>query len=477
MVEKEPGFFAKIGGIFDPGGDPAAIDRAADAVGKLSDELKAHVVILNPVTKDLLSAWSQGDARDAYEKSFNKFTKDIADYAGHLHGTVGTLHELADHIRDARRQAANFRTMVIIALAAGAAMAIWSFGTSLAAAAGTVATAEAGFFAMIARMGTLLMQQGVAMALIRAAIMRVAARMIAGMAISWGSSVIVKTAGGLNPLDPSSWSANDASNILLGGVLAGAMGGLADSLKALRIGRLESLLGAPGTLGRAVRSNALAGALGSGVGGALVQYWLLDADLDDPGAAAKVLGGILIGAGAGSLLGYGTSRQVISRPLARIRGTGVVPPKISGPQVTGRPMADVTDDIVLRPGSTPATIGMTPGDWTRALTGLPAGAAWYFVNLVLGAAPPLQEVQAPSADPQTIAPPNIGPPADVDRPPPTPSHVTVQARGDSLWAIAQRVYGDGDLYLRIAEANNLQPPYTIYRGQVLNIPPAPVPVR
>lgn len=476
MVEKEPGFFAKIGGIFDPGGDPAAIERAAVAVGKLSDDLKAHVEVLNPVTKDLLSAWSQGEARDAYEKNFTKFVKDIADYAGHLHGTVGTLNELADHIRDARRQAANFRKMVVIALAAGAAMAIWSFGTSLAAAAATVATAEAGFFALIARMGTLLLQQGVAMALIRAAIMRVAQRMLAGMAISWASSAIVKTASGLNPLDPASWSANDASNILLGGVLAAGMGNLADSLKALRVGKLESFLGKPGSLARAIKSNALAGALGSGVGGAIVQYWLLDEDIKDPIAALKLLGGILIGAGAGSLMGYGTNKQIIARPLSSIRGTTLAPPKISTPAETGRPLGHVTDDIVRRPGSTPATAMMTPSDWTRSLTGLPAGAAWYFVNLVLGAAPPLQEVQAPSAHPRNIDAPKIGPPADVDRPS-GPSHVTVQQRGDSLYAIAQRVYGNGDLYLQIAEANHLEPPYTIYRGQVLNIPPAPVPVR
>lgn len=476
MVEQEPGFFAKIAGIFDPGGDPEAIERAAVAVGKLSGELKAHVEVLNPITKDLLSSWSKGDAREAYEKSFEKFAKDIAEYATHLHGTVDTLNDLADHLRDARRQAANFRTMVVIALAAGAAMAIWSFGTSLAAAAATVATAQAGFFALIARMGTLLVQQGVAMALIRAAIMRVAQRMIAGMAISWGSSAIVKRASGLNPLDPGSWSANDASNILLGGILAAGMGNLADSLKALRVGRLENFLGAPGSLGRAVKSNALAGALGSGVGGAIVQYWLLDEDLNDPIAALKLVGGILIGAGAGSLMGVGTNRQIIARPLSHIRGTTLKPPAISSPAETGRSLHHVVDDIVRRPGSTPATSLMTPGDWTRALTGLPAGAAWYFVNLVLGTAPGRKEVEAPSAGaPSLPDAPKIGPPADLDRPA-APTHVTVQS-GDLLSVIARRVYGDGDLYPRIAEANQLDPPFRIYPGQILKIPPAPVPVR
>jgi len=309
------------------------------------------------------------------------------------------------------------------------------------------------------------------MALIRAAIMRVAQRMLAGMAISWGASVIVKTANGLNPLDPGSWSADDASNILLGGVLTANMGNLASSLKALRIGKLENFLGAPGSLGRAVRSNALAGVLGSGTGASIVQYWLLDLDWKDPDAALRLAGSMLIGAGAGAFMGFGTIKQIIARPLSKINGRSLTPPAISSPAETGRSLSHVTDDIVLRPGSTPATSGMTPGDWTRALTGLPAGAAWYLVNLVVGVGPTLRGVEAPSGGaPSAPAAPNVWPPD-------TPSHVTVQQRGESLWSIAQRVYGDGNLYLRIAEANHLEPPYTIYRGQVLNIPPAPVPVR
>ena len=44
--------------------------------------------------------------------------------------------------------------------------------------------------------------------------------------------------------------------------------------------------------------------------------------------------------------------------------------------------------------------------------------------------------------------------------------------GDSLWAIAQRFYGDGSQYSRIFEANRdqLDNPDTIQPGQVLRIP-------
>ncbi|MCK8674050.1 LysM peptidoglycan-binding domain-containing protein, partial [Rhodococcus sp. HM1] len=44
------------------------------------------------------------------------------------------------------------------------------------------------------------------------------------------------------------------------------------------------------------------------------------------------------------------------------------------------------------------------------------------------------------------------------------------APGDSLWAIAERVYGDGNQYQRIADANGIANPDLIHPGQVLTIP-------
>ena len=45
-------------------------------------------------------------------------------------------------------------------------------------------------------------------------------------------------------------------------------------------------------------------------------------------------------------------------------------------------------------------------------------------------------------------------------------------RGDNLWTIARRVYGEGLKYTTIYEANNAQirNPDRIYPGQVFNLP-------
>ena len=48
------------------------------------------------------------------------------------------------------------------------------------------------------------------------------------------------------------------------------------------------------------------------------------------------------------------------------------------------------------------------------------------------------------------------------------------AKGDTLWGIAQKFYGDGSLYGRVAAANraSVKNPNLIYPGQVLTIPAA-----
>lgn len=51
----------------------------------------------------------------------------------------------------------------------------------------------------------------------------------------------------------------------------------------------------------------------------------------------------------------------------------------------------------------------------------------------------------------------------------TASSYTVE-KGDSLWAICRRVYGDGTLAYKLAAANNIKNPNLIFPGQVLKLP-------
>ncbi|NTU73740.1 LysM peptidoglycan-binding domain-containing protein [Candidatus Roizmanbacteria bacterium] len=51
----------------------------------------------------------------------------------------------------------------------------------------------------------------------------------------------------------------------------------------------------------------------------------------------------------------------------------------------------------------------------------------------------------------------------------SPTTYTVKS-GDSLWSIAQQVYGDGNMWSRIADANHLANPSIIHAGNVFVIP-------
>ena len=76
-------------------------------------------------------------------------------------------------------------------------------------------------------------------------------------------------------------------------------------------------------------------------------------------------------------------------------------------------------------------------------------------------APAAEEAPAPAAEP---APPPPPPP-----PPPAPRTYTVVS-GDTLWAISERFYGDGNKYQVIADASGVSNPDLIHPGQVLTIP-------
>jgi nucleoid-associated protein YgaU len=78
--------------------------------------------------------------------------------------------------------------------------------------------------------------------------------------------------------------------------------------------------------------------------------------------------------------------------------------------------------------------------------------------------PAAAEQAAPAPEAEPAAPPPPPPP-----PPPAPRTYTVVS-GDTLWAIAERFYGDGNKYPQIAQASGVANPDLIHPGQVLTIP-------
>lgn len=72
--------------------------------------------------------------------------------------------------------------------------------------------------------------------------------------------------------------------------------------------------------------------------------------------------------------------------------------------------------------------------------------------------------------PQIAQKPTLSPPAPAQQPESIKSKTYTVQKGDDLWNIAVRAYGDGYRWVDIARANNLANPGLIFSGNVLQLP-------
>ena len=399
--------------------------------------------------------------------------------------------------------------MIMATLLAGAALTFFTAGLSNAASAAVVSSATSGLAAIAVRLAFVLSGKAAAMAALQCAMMTVMARLAMGMGFSLISSVFVKAVvQDLNVLDPASWNAADASKLLLDGTLVIGMASIARTPGIAT--RLAGPTGTP-SFRRQLVGGASFGAPASATFSFTSQFGfqgksLTDADAWEEVAYSTAVGGIA-GFGAAGLFHGGprvvewTRRNGMLRPgitttiepplidihLADVMraSTGLVSDAIN--YWINYPEPDVMPTPPpLAPGATPPVLPTTPvaSAPTGTTTARPGDSLSGIAGRVYG--DPNRWPDVARANPQITNPNHIHP-GDVinvprleaepppDRPPAPPPTFTVR-RGDSLWVIAERVYGDGFKYRLIAEANNIGPPYTIYRGQSLTIPRLPVPV-
>lgn len=97
-------------------------------------------------------------------------------------------------------------------------------------------------------------------------------------------------------------------------------------------------------------------------------------------------------------------------------------------------------------------------DRNLVLLGTDGSTVWQSNTAVAAASAP-EAAPAPEAVPAPPAP----------EAPPAPRTYTVES-GDTLWAIAERFYGDGNRYQEIAAASGIANPDAIGVGQVVTIP-------
>lgn len=97
------------------------------------------------------------------------------------------------------------------------------------------------------------------------------------------------------------------------------------------------------------------------------------------------------------------------------------------------------------------------------------GPAWSTKTETDAPPPPEPEAAAPEAAPAAEEAAPAPAPEPEPEPEPAARTYTVES-GDTLWAIAERFYGDGSKYQVIADASGIDNPDLIHPGQVLTIP-------
>jgi nucleoid-associated protein YgaU len=92
------------------------------------------------------------------------------------------------------------------------------------------------------------------------------------------------------------------------------------------------------------------------------------------------------------------------------------------------------------------------------------GAAWSTKTETDAPPPPEPEAAAPAAEEPAVEE------AAASEPEAEAARTYTVESGDTLWAISERFYGDGNKYQIIADASGIANPDLIQPGQVLTIP-------
>ena len=444
-MREKPGWVeAILGNLFWPDTDPPAVRRAGEAVRELSNGLSWTIDDFRQTTSRLDNEWD-GRASKAFQDVADKVEGALKKYRDELVAQADQLGELADFLEKIEDQSKMLWLAIIGTLAAGAAFVMFTGGLSAGAAAAACSAEVSGLAALAVRMGFVLTRAAWAMGVTQHAMATAGSMFALGFALSGISSVAVKGIFmGQNVLDPANWTPADLSKMLLDGTLVMGFRGLAE-VPAVAA-RLNGPTGVP-SLSRYLLGGAVSGAGLSAIFSVISQFGFQHKSLTDVDNYINVAKSAGIGFVSGTLAAAGFHRSAVKSAMN---------PKISKLSKPGNPMPPVITDT----------------DVMRGLTGTFSDMINYVINYE-------EAPQLPQVPPRGDQPSLPGPSAI--KPPKPPQHIVgggthIVRGGESLSAIAQRVYGNERDYWRIAEANGIGPPHIIHPGQALKIPRIPVSV-
>jgi len=437
-------FLGNVEGIFDPGGDPEAVRGAARATRALASELRGTVSALDPVAADLKQFWrgagahQEGSAADNFQRAWGKFSKDVLECAEQLDEAATRIDKIAGAIATAQAEAARLKQVIELTIAGGALLTFFSFGVSDATADVMAATDIAVAAGVMTEVDGFIANSVALLSDVTAALAKVAAQFMLGV-ISDGLAIMAfKPFEGENPFSLSSYDANDVSNVLLGGLVSGALGVVVNGVTPVS----EFMQAHP------VAGAALWNATSAFSWGVPWEFWVLGQPFD---------------LHTWQILGESTGISFVSASVLGKAGTTDTPlgRLLSAEGETGLP-------------------GVTRADVSNNGFILPITGIKYLIN----GGPQPTRLLAPDTGPTLPPAPGVAAPNVPELPPGTPVRLVpphigggtqTVAPGDSLWDIARRRLGNPSLYPVIASANPqaVGPDGTIVAGQVLRIPVLP----
>lgn len=437
--------------ILNPGGDGGAIRRAAAAWRRMDALLKDIDREIADAEERLLGDTWTGQARDQYEH-LRKLDSDSAGAAsGVFLDMASKLDDAAGEIDGINRQIHRIELEVAASLAVGGLLTLVTAGLSDAAAAAETVAAEAEAASLVARLATFLARlarlfEGITTA-VKPYLVRFAAQYRFGIGLNavMGASLHWIQAG--NPM--VGWSSTTFTEMQLGSLIGGAFAVPMDMPWAefLRVNPARPWV--PG----------VAMTVGVGVGG--VAYRVVDGVLirrESPLEAVKE-GGLF---SLYSMALAGVTGSAWSMLATKIRaGASETPSGIAGLRYG---QYYLWEPSPAKAGLLRSVIIGAVGSAVPALSPfrVPPGTQLPSVP----AAPVVPGTRLPAIPPPPASPPTT------QRPPPGPHPVRVVVRlDDSLWAIAQREYGNPELWPAIARANpGISDPSVIHPGQVITVP-------
>jgi LysM repeat protein/uncharacterized protein YukE len=432
-------FVSELEALLHPGGDTQAVFAAATATRMLASDLRDTAKSLDIVAAEMEKTWHgiDGNAGETaaakFQSSWGKFSKAIVEYAGQLETAAAHIQQQGEALEQLQSQAVKLDWLIGATVAGGVLMTWFTFGISDATAEAMAANDIAVAAGVMTGMEGMIANSLLVIEEVMTAATTVASQFILGAVADDAALFVEKIQDHQNPFSLTSWTPDDASNVLLGGLVSGFAG-----VAWNKLGPLAAFQNA-----RPVLASAVWNATTAFAWAVPWEFWIKGEPFD---------------ANTWEAIFESTGVSLFSAPAYKALGK-VIP-------ALGR---------LLNDDGPSGIVGVTKADISNNLISIPvSGEKLFFIT----GEPPFNVAASPTAGTSLpgVPVPQLPQLAPV---PSVPAHIgggthTVQS-GDSLYEISARTLGNPNLYPVLQAANPLTVGANgeIVPGQKLLIPVLP----